>query len=110
MSYVPNQQLKPVTSLELKSYPLPRTGLTNSPFRFDSYSEYMAYWTQVIVRNFDVNPVTYRTTPNGELISLPPSSERTVAGWGSYFELVSATLNAEVEFNLVNIGDAFLER
>lgn len=108
MSYVPNQSLKPVGSLELKAYPITET-FSASPYKYDSYSQYLAYWTQVIIRNFDVNPLTYRSIPNGTLKSLPPSSERTVGGWGSYFEVVSATPNGELEYNLVNLRDAFLE-
>jgi len=109
VSYVPNQSMKPVASLELNSYPIIEA-FDASPYRFDSFSQYLAFWTQVIVRNFDVNPLTYRKEPNGTLISLPASSERTVAGWGSFFEVVSATPDGELEYNLVNRKEAFLER
>lgn len=106
MSYVPNQALKPVASLELKSYPITEK-FSASPYRFDSYSQYLAFWSQLIIRNFDINSLTYKLNPNGTEISLPPSSERLIGGWGSYFEMISLTPNGEIEYNLVNRKDAF---
>jgi len=108
MSTIPFGKLRSASSPELKGYPITKK-VTTSPFYFDSMSQYLGVWSQVIVRNqSSSSEIQYRTQPQGSTQVMPPNSERVVAGWGSFFECIGVSIEMELEFNIVNMADAYV--
>lgn len=103
---MPNDTLVSADSLELITFP--RTiPVTVSPVRFDSFTQHLAYWKGIVLRNFSiVDVLQYRTDPNGTLIDLPISSERPIKGWGSFFEVQGVVPNGEFEIEMVTVKNA----
>lgn len=108
MSVVPNDKLFSADSLELITFK--RTIVFNSAQeRHDIFTENMGFWKQVIIRNFQTTSnITYRLDPNDTQITLPPSSERTIKGWGSFLEVNSADASptGEIEFEITTLQNA----
>ncbi len=108
MSVVPNDRLYSADSLELITYK--RTiDFNSAQERHDIFTENLGFWKQVIIRNFQVaDNITYRLDPNAPVITLPPSSERTIKGWGSFLEVNSAAAapTGEIEFEIVSLEHA----
>ena len=110
MSVVPNQTLRSVDSLELIVFTLD-SDITLAATIRDIYTEQMAWWKRVIIRNLQpADNMTYRTSPDAPLKTLPPLSERTLRGWGSYLEINSAAaaVTGELEIDCVTIQNAHL--
>ena len=108
MSIVPNDQLVSVDSLNLPTFELIEP-FTEPSYSYDTLTQYLAVWKQIILRNFQVEvPMFYRTKPEGPFLSIPTNSERIIRGWGSYFEVItnSITPQGEMEMVLVNINKA----
>ena len=109
MSYVPNDQLRSVDSLDLIVFTLDTINIDTALTLRDIFTENLAFWKRVIIRNLQATDnMTYRTRPNAPLKILPPLSERTLRGWGSYLEINSAaaTVNGELEIDCVTIKNA----
>ena len=108
MSVVPNETLRSVDSLDLIVFTLNSDITLASTFR-DLFTEQLAFWKRVIIRNLQpLDNMTYRTNPDGSFTTLPPLSERTLRGWGSYLEIVSAAaaVTGELEIDCVSIQNA----
>ena len=108
MSIVPNEQLQSVDSLELIVYTL-KANITAALTLRDIYTEQMGFWKRAIIRNLQpADNMTYRTSPDEPLETLPPLSERTLRGWGSYIEINSAAaaVNGELELDCVSLNNA----
>ena len=102
-------QLKAATDPQLKAYTLIEE--VHGPLKFDMFPLYLGYWRAVTIRNPTRNTLSYRTDPYQVADSIPIESERDVAGWGSYLEIVGTgtAINAVLVFSMVNQGDAYLE-
>ena len=108
MSVVPNETLRSVDSLELIVFTLDSDITLASTIR-DIFTEQLAFWKRVIIRNLQpLDNMTYRTNPDAPLKTLPPLSERTLRGWGSYLEINSAAaaVAGELEIDCVSIQNA----
>lgn len=60
---------------------------SNSGVLVDTLTRYRAFWQKVIIRNYGSQRIRYRTKSTGPYTELPQAAERTLDGWGSYFEL-----------------------
>jgi len=100
MSVVPNNELNSADSLELITFPITDQVPAGGSYSRDFYTRYKSFWKQVIIRNFNIaDNVLYRTQPNEVQKTLPPLSERTVKGWGSFFEATTAAAVPDVELH-----------
>lgn len=110
MSFIPFERLANASSLELKRYQITKNLDDKEFFLLDSASEYLAFWTSCIIRNFGANEnIFYRQTRVAEYDALPPNSERKVEGWGSFIELrapAGQNMTGVAIFSMVNFEDA----
>ena len=108
MSFIPNETLESVDSLDLTVFEV-NSDIVLAQTIIDTYTTQMAWWKRAILRNLQpLDNMTYRTRPDAPLRTLPPLSERTLRGWGSYLEINSAapTVIGELELDLVTIKNA----
>ena len=117
MSYVPISELKAVTDPNLPSFSLPPIDLDAQtfPYIFDSWTLYQSFWQAVTIRNLSSdNPIFYRTTVQATKFDvIPPNSERTIEGWGSFIELRedgSKAITGTMIVRMVKAGDAAIGR
>ena len=108
MSFVPNETLESVDSLDLIVFEVD-SDITLAQTVIDTFTQQLAWWKRAIIRNLQpLDNMTYRTRPDAPLKTLPPLSERTLRGWGSYLEINSAAaaVVGELELDCVNIENA----
>jgi len=108
LSVVPNNILKSADSLELQTFGVTLT-IDSALQRLDIYTRYLAYWKSCVIRNEHLTDnIQFRTFPNEPLKTVKPNSELPVKGWGSYFEVTSAsgTPIGVVDFVCANIREA----
>lgn len=111
MSYVPQGNLRPVNSLELRSFTITEslTGKTY-PFKFDSATLYQSFLRSTTIRNISGQaPIYYRTEPGAVFDVVPPNSERTIQGWNSLIEIqqqTGQTIAGVIIYEMVKFGDA----
>lgn len=110
MSVIPNDALKPSTNLEMQIFEIKdivAPGIApavTSSYVSDFFSKYGGFWKSLVIRNLDQNNnCSYRMSPSVRWQNLRPSSERPIQGWGSYFEIVTATLTPEIEIDYVGV-------
>lgn len=84
MSYIPNANLPPVNSFFLQTYQVTEP-LTEKIY--DTFSMYQAFWKSIVIRNFGTTDVKYKNQIGDQEQTIPPAAERTLVGWGSYFEV-----------------------
>jgi len=110
LSVIPNYNLKPVESLEIKTFGIPLV-ISNALHTIDIFTRYMGYWKNAVVRNAQpMDVLLVRTEPNGEQTTVDASTDLPFVGWGSYFEVVSgaATPLGRVDFTVALQRDAIL--
>ena len=111
MSYVPNEKLLSVDSLTLTVYTL-KAQINTALITRDIFTEQEGFWKRAIIRNYQTtDDILYRQNPNDTLEVLPPLSERTLRGWGSYLEIqtIAVIPNGELEFDCVSVKNAMHE-
>jgi len=87
LSVVPNELLKPVESEELILFPI-EDRANAAAFDVDTWTQYRSFWRSSLMRNLHTTlNLSYRVRPNDALRSIPPLSERTILGWGSFFHV-----------------------
>ena len=113
MSYVPQANLKPVNSLDLRSFTITDqlTGKT-FPFKFDAFTLYQSFLRNTTIRNISPTaPIYYRTEPGTTYDVIPPNAERTIQGWNSLMEInqeTGKTIEGIIIYELVKYGDAVI--
>ena len=108
MSVLPQKDLRPVNSRELKTFIISQ-GLSGESFKTDTYTLYAAFWRSIKVRNYNTaDNIFYRREANAVLEPIAPLSEINLEGWGSYIEIQSTgdKLNGTITFELVKLVDA----
>jgi len=111
MSIIPNDDLKPVDTENMRTFPIDLV-MGTSPFINDFFNERLAFWKRVIIRNLQTSfNLTYRTRTGVAFKPIPPLSERPIKGWGSYLEIVSTdpTPNVEIDYIGVSYQEALLK-
>jgi len=90
VSYVPNDTLESADSLNLRIFPI-KLKVDAALITRDTWTQNRAFWKVIYLRNYQpATSIFYRVNPNDELEELLPLSERTIKGWGSYFEVQTA--------------------
>lgn len=100
----PLEVLRPVNDPELPAY-TEYMGF-GSIKRVDTVAQWGAYFQQVILRNNSLEVVGYTVNVDGDMITLPPQSERAVSGWGNYLQVRDLNNDVSAEFSLVKIEEA----
>lgn len=110
MSIVPFDRLANASSLELKRYQITKNLDDQSFYLMDSASEYLAFWSRCIIRNFGASQnIFYRQSRVAEYDAIPPNAERVVEGWGSFIEVrapAGQNMTGVIIFTMVNFKDA----
>lgn len=73
---------------------------------YDTITIFESYYTQVLVDNKSSSDITYRTDPNGTIVTQTPRSQKIIAGWGSYFEIITTAGDIALDFSLVHYQNA----
>jgi len=114
LSFIPQDKLKSVLSLELKTFEITQAldDLTN-PTKFDTWTTYESFFKTIVIRNFNpIDTLQYRVTPNAGFDVIPPLSERSISGWGSFIEVAHEALSSFkgiMVFTMVKGVDAFVK-
>jgi len=100
MSVIPNDLVKPSTSLEMQIFEINDSVPTPGPYISDFFAKYGGFWKSCIIRNMQPTaPCEYRTSTSKPFLSLPPMSERPIQGWGSYLEIIySAPVDIRIDY------------
>lgn len=94
MSVIPNDLLKPSTSLEMQIFEIndtvPQSNGNGGTYISDFFARHGGFWKSLVIRNLDRSHVCeYRMGQTHPWKTLGPKSERPIQGWGSYFEVVA---------------------
>jgi len=110
LSVVPNYQLKPAESLDIKTFGVTMNILTATE-RIDMWTRYQGYWKSCVVRNRQpLDNLLVRVEPDGDQSIVNPNSELPFQGWGSFFEVISAAAvpAGRVDFSTALLKDAMI--
>jgi len=103
LSVVPNNELKPSSSLELITFEI-NDKVVTSPYRKDFFNTQLGFWKSIVIRNLQSTyNCSYRTSPSLDLKPLPPLSERPIQGWGSYFEVITSDPKPNIEIDYLGV-------
>lgn len=104
MSVVPNDLLKPSSSLDLITFEI-NDKVVTSPYRKDFFNSHLAFWKSIVIRNLQATfNCSYRTDPALDFKVIPPLSERPIQGWGSYFEVTTTDPSPIIEIDYIGVA------
>lgn len=104
MSVVPNDNLQSVDSLDLITFPITERIDATGIYTRDFWTRYKGFWKQVIIRNYNIaDNLLYRINPNEVQKVIPPASERTVQGWGSFLQCITTAGVPDVEVSFTGV-------
>lgn len=108
MSIVPNEKFYSADSLTLITFAI-AIKVSTADFSIDTYTTRKSFWKSAVLRNKHASDdLSYRLLPDQELSSIPPLSEIPITGWGSFFQVISAsgTPKWELDFIAVTLENA----
>ena len=104
MSIIPNDHLKPSTSLDMRIFEINDSVPNPGPYISDFFAKHGGFWKSCVIRNLqNSSACTYRMSTTKEFKTLPPKSERPIQGWGSYLEIITTQTPPEIKIDYIGV-------
>ena len=104
MSVIPNDLLKPSTSLEMRIFEINDIVPASGSYVSDFFAKHGAFWKSLVIRNLQNSQnCSYRMGRSHPWKTLAPKSERPIQGWGSFFEVLTSATVPSIEIDYIGV-------